>query len=113
MLALYSQGISLAEIGRRMGRHHTSVKWWIDKVKKQGCIIEKVVREFPMDFLSKIKPKAKSKKQLEIERKEIIKEQNLCVVCLGPKEPGWENTNYCSLKCYKKANERKNKGDIW
>lgn len=79
MRRLYKEGLSLKEIGRRMGRDRTTILYWI---KKEGDYLPQ--RTF-------FRKRLKRKKQ----------NMNMCFQCKGSKNDlKWKKTNYCSLNCW-------------
>ena len=91
MRKLYKKGYSLAEIGRKFGRDHSSIIYWMKKSE---------------DYLPKRKPtivKAREKIIVLKEKKEI--DLTKCQNCGGLKEnPKFILTHFCSLKCWDLAN---------
>ena len=94
MRKLYKKGYSLAEIGRKFGRDHSSIIYWMKKSE---------------DYLPKRKPtirKVREKIVVLKEKKEI--DLTKCQNCEGLKEnPKFILTHFCSLKCWDEANSKK------
>jgi len=90
MRKLYKNGYSLAEIGRRFGRDHSSIIYWMKKSE---------------DYLPKRKPTIRKVREEKIvsPKKEI--DLTKCQNCGGLKEnPKFILTHFCSLKCWDLAN---------
>jgi len=93
MRKLYKKGYSLAEIGRKFGRDHSSIIYWMKKSK---------------DYLPKRKPTIKKVREEKIvsPKKEI--DLTKCQNCEGLKEnPKFILTHFCGLKCWDEANRGK------
>ena len=114
MRRLYRTGLSLSEIGRRFGRDHTTIFYWI---KKKGDYDpnRKVIRtnaptenkkstikiEEPKIEKPEVITKPEIKKSLPETRSLPINKTNLCIKCGKEKnDPRWIMTEYCSLKCW-------------
>ena len=97
MFNLYKQGISYRDIGKKLGKHHSTIIWHI----KRGKIPART-------WLKRTRLK---KPQLEKPKKEIIKlDRNLCIICKKQKEKKWEKTLYCSMRCWDYSMEKKKFG---
>jgi len=90
MKRLYRLGVSANEIGRRLGRDHTTIRWWL--------IHEKV----PLRSIREAMARKKEK---------LIKDSfGLCVYCRKSKRDiRWKQTRYCGIKCWDLATGKEKK----
>ena len=98
MRRLYRTGLSLSEIGRRFGRDHTTIFYWVKK-KENYDPNRKVIRTNAS--IENKKPTIKIEEPKPESRSLPINKTNLCIKCGKEKnDPRWIMTEYCSLKCW-------------
>ena len=91
MVKLYQSGVSYNEIGKRLGKDHSSIMYHIKKVKKVGIQGRTRQEQKRLDY-----PKEISKPEPE-----KIKILNPCKNCGGDiTDKSWLRTNFCRLKCW-------------
>ena len=89
MRMLYWEGLNFSKIGRQVGRHHTTVMFWIKKDKDYRKKNHLLTIE-----QKKISTPAPVEKPQE-------RDPNLCMVCDKPKlDKKWERSHVCGIACW-------------
>ena len=84
MRRLYQEGFSLNAISQRLKKDHTTILYWLKKTKNH------IPAKKPTTVLIK-----------KGEVKKIEPNPNACLNCPKlEKDPKWEKTRFCSLKCW-------------
>ena len=93
MKQLHEEGLSSVEIGRKLGKDHSTILYWIKREKGYVPI------------------KAGRRAEIQEEQQNSDSAQNnqerICQVCKKIiSDSKWELTNYCSLKCFGSSLEK-------
>ena len=94
---LYRQGVSLSEIGRRIGRTPATIYYWCKDIKKHPKRFKKMI--------SRVRSAVK-KSALKEKSENKVKPCRFCGRIT--KEKAWEKTRYHCLKCWELATSKKN-----
>ena len=103
MRELYRQGMSLNAIGKKFGKDHSTIFYW---VRKRGQLLPKKDNPNNVSW-QKAKSIRKIVAEKETEKAKISRmiSEGLCLNCGKKKEDTrWLKTHYCSMRCWEEKN---------
>lgn len=107
---MYVNGINMSEIGRRVGRDHTTILYWVKKYRVDPnnyfSVLEKQRQREEIEERQKRETESRIKKIQAIRAKDAIMVENsknpfLCENCKKRiTDPKWVKTNWCGRACW-------------